>query len=37
VGRWGHQGRGPLPLGRDYFERVLGFVNSFVFVFYERK
>jgi hypothetical protein len=24
VGRWGHQGRGPLPLGRDYFERVLG-------------
>jgi hypothetical protein len=37
VGRWGHQGRGPLTLGRDYFERVLGFVNSFVFVFYERK
>jgi hypothetical protein len=24
VGRWGHQGRGPLPLGRDHFERVLG-------------
>jgi hypothetical protein len=24
VGRWGHQGCGPLPLGRDHFERVLG-------------
>jgi hypothetical protein len=24
VCRWGHQGRGPLPLGRNYFERVLG-------------
>jgi hypothetical protein len=24
VGRWGHQGRGPVPLGRDHFERVLG-------------
>jgi hypothetical protein len=31
VGRWGRQVRGPLPLGCDFLECVLCFVNSFVF------
>jgi hypothetical protein len=33
VGRWGHQSRGPLPLGRSHFERVLGLRIRLCFVF----
>jgi hypothetical protein len=36
VCRWGHQGRGPLPLGRDCFECVFRFVNSFAFRFFAK-
>jgi hypothetical protein len=36
VCRWGRQGCGSLPLGRDCFERVFRFVNSFVFRFLQK-
>jgi hypothetical protein len=37
VGHWGHQGRGPLPLGPDCFERVFGLRIRLCFVFLRKK